>query len=55
MRTRIPSEAAIAHEMERTGLDRLQSIRRIQQRGALLASRAPDGAPLFFIQVGGEQ
>lgn len=33
--SRIPTEAAIAREMEETGLARLQAVRRIQQRTVL--------------------
>lgn len=35
MSSRLPSENAIAREMQETGLDRLPAIRRIQQRAVL--------------------
>ncbi|MEO1489623.1 MAG: hypothetical protein AAFR88_09370 [Pseudomonadota bacterium] len=63
MSSRYPSEAAIEAEMAVTGLQRMQAIRRIQQRQALkrekrkpiapsrgkVCSRAPDGTPLYFV------
>jgi hypothetical protein len=41
--SRLPSEDAIAREMQETGLDRFPAIRRIQQREALREQlRRPD-------------
>jgi len=37
--SRLPSEEAIAREMEEAGLDRFPAIRRIQQRAAILRER----------------
>lgn len=39
MSQRLPSEEAIAREMEETGFDRFPAIRRIQQRAAILRER----------------
>lgn len=39
----IPAEPAIAREMERHGINRLQAIRRIQARETILRTPAPLG------------
>lgn len=41
--SRLPTEDAIAREMQETGLDRFPAIRRIQQRAVLIEQlRRPD-------------
>lgn len=39
----LPTEAAIAREMEETGFDRLPAIRRIRQRAAILREQQREG------------